>query len=207
MEYVTLEKEASAEYIVQKSRFIGYASPVETAEDAAAFVEKIRAMHREARHNVFAYTVRSPAYSRFSDDGEPQGTAGKPVLEVIRKTELENCCVVVTRYFGGILLGTGGLVRAYSHTAKLAVEAACPVLMKRCRVLRVETDYTYYSGLLSLVPASGGVTEDTAFAEKITLTLRLPEENVPAFEKNLTELTTGKVSAQTVGEKYDRFRF
>ena len=207
MEYVTLEKEASAEYIVQKSRFIGYASPVETAQDAAAYVEKIRAMHREARHNVFAYTVRSPAYSRFSDDGEPQGTAGKPVLEVIRKTELENCCVVVTRYFGGILLGTGGLVRAYSHTAKLAVEAACPVLMKRCRVLRVETDYTYYSGLLSLVPASGGVTEDTAFAEKITLTLRLPEENVPAFEKNLTELTTGKVSAQTVGEKYDRFRF
>ena len=207
MDYITLEKEANAEYIVQKSRFIGYASPVETAEDAAAFVEKIRAMHREARHNVFAYTVRSPAYSRFSDDGEPQGTAGKPVLEVIRKTGLENCCVVVTRYFGGILLGTGGLVRAYSHAAKLAVEAAVPVLMKRCRVLRAQTDYTFYSGLLSLVPASGGVIEDTEFADKITLTLRLPEENVPAFQKALTELTQGKVSAESAGEKFDRFPF
>ena len=128
-------------------------------------------------------------------------------LEVIRKTGLENCCVAVTRYFGGILLGTGGLARAYSHAAKLAVEAAVPVLMKRCRVLRVETDYSFYSALLSLVPACSGVIEDAVFADKVALTLRLPEENAPAFDKALTELSMGKLAAQAVGEKFDRFPF
>lgn len=204
-DFITLEKEANAEYIVQKSRFIGYACPVDSAEAAAAYVEKIRALHREARHNVFAYTVQSPAYARFSDDGEPQGTAGKPVLEIIKKTGLENCCVVVTRYFGGILLGTGGLVRAYSHTAKLAVEAAGPVRMRLCDTLELRADYSFYSGLLTLIPQSGGKITNSEFAEDVLLTVEIPAVLTPAFEKQLTEQTNGRVSAAKTGETYGKF--
>lgn len=204
-DYITLDKEANAEYVVQKSRFIGYACPVDSAQAAAAYVEKIRAMHREARHNVYAYTVLSPAYARFSDDGEPQGTAGKPVLEVIRKTGIENCCVVVTRYFGGILLGTGGLVRAYSHTAKLAVEAAGPVRMRPCDDLLIRTDYTFYSGLLTLVPSCGGKITNNEFAEDVTLSVEIPSALSADFQKKLTEQTNGKVTAEKKGEIYGKF--
>ena len=123
MQYRTIRAAASAEFVEKRSRFIGYISPVTTQEDAAAFIDSIRSKHWDATHNVPAYIIREGNICRFSDDGEPQGTAGMPALNVLQKEGLTDCVLVVTRYFGGILLGGGGLVRAYSHAAKIAVDA------------------------------------------------------------------------------------
>ena len=181
-DYLTLARDSAEEYVVNRSRFIGYAMPVETAEEAVDFINGIRARHRDATHNVYAYAVRSPEYSRYSDDGEPQGTAGMPVLDVIKKNGLTDCCVVVTRYFGGILLGAGGLVRAYSHSASLAVQAAKIIRMSLCAVLRVTCDYGFYGKLSSLVPESGGTVEDTDFGAQVSVTFRLPAEREAALQ-------------------------
>lgn len=206
-DYLTLSRDSAEEYIVNKSRFIGYAMPVSTAQEAVDFINEIRARHRDATHNVYAYAVRSPEYSRYSDDGEPQGTAGMPVLDVICKNGLTDCCVVVTRYFGGILLGAGGLVRAYSHSASIAVQAAGIVKMSLCAVLRVSCDYGFYGRLSSLVPESGGTVEDTDFGAEVTMTFRLPAEKEEAFRRELTELSFGKVFADKIAEKYDSVVF
>ena len=206
-DYLTLAQDSAEEYIVNRSRFIGYAVPVATAEQAVDFINEIRARHRDATHNVYAYAVRSPEYSRYSDDGEPQGTAGMPVLDVIRKNGLTDCCVVVTRYFGGILLGAGGLVRAYSHSASLAVQAARIVRMSLCAVLRVSCDYGFYGRLAALVPETGGTVENTDFGAEVTMTFRLPAEKEDAFRNQLTELSFGTVSADKIAERYDSVDF
>ena len=206
-DYLTLQQDSAEEYIVNRSRFIGYARPVSTADGAVDFINEIRARHRDATHNVYAYAVRSPEYSRYSDDGEPQGTAGMPVLDVIKKNGLTDCCVVVTRYFGGILLGAGGLVRAYSHSASLAVQAAHIVKMSLCAVLRVECDYGFYGRLSSLVPECGGTVESTDFGAGVTMTFRLPAEKEEVFRRQLTELSFGKVFADRIAEKYDSVDF
>lgn len=202
-EYITVENRYSEEYIINKSRFIGYAAPVTTQEQAVEFINEIRKRHSDATHNVYAYQIRSPEYSRYSDDGEPQGTAGMPVLDVIKKNGLTDVCVVVTRYFGGILLGAGGLVRAYSHSAKTAVEGANIITMSPCSVLKVNCDYGFYGKLSTLVPEFGGITESTDFAEKVTLVFRLPSKNRESFVKELTEESFGKVFSEMIGEKFD----
>lgn len=206
-DYLTLARSSAEEYIVNRSRFIGYASPVTTAQEAVDFVNEIRARHRDATHNVYAYAVRSPEYSRYSDDGEPQGTAGMPVLDVIRKNGLTDCCVVVTRYFGGILLGAGGLVRAYSHSASLAVQAAEIVKMSLCAVLRVECDYGFYGKLSALVPEYGGTVEATDFGAEVVMTFRLPAEQEERFRRALTEASFGKVAAEKTAERFDSVVF
>ena len=122
-DYITLNQRAQDEFVERKSRFIGTATPVSTQEEAIAFIDEMRSKYWDATHNVYAYILRDGT-KRYSDDGEPQGTAGVPVLDVLQKEGLTDLCVVVTRYFGGILLGAGGLVRAYSHGAKIAVDAA-----------------------------------------------------------------------------------
>lgn len=202
-EYITVSENSAEEYIVNKSRFIGYCAPVTTQEEAVEFVNQIKKRHSDATHNVYAYMIRTPEYSRYSDDGEPQGTAGMPVLDVIKKNGLTDVCVVVTRYFGGILLGAGGLVRAYSHSAKLAVEAAGIITMSPCSVLKVVCDYGFYGRLTTLVPEFGGITESTDFAENVTLVFRLPSKNEENFVKALTEESFGKVFAEKIGEKFD----
>ena len=151
MQYQTIAKAAQDEFVEKRSRFIGYAKPVVTEAEAIAFVEAIRAKHREATHNVYAYIVRENNIARYSDDGEPHGTAGMPVLEVMRGAELQDIAVVVTRYFGGTLLGTGGLVRAYGKGAKIAIEAAGIVRMALCDVCSMTFDYSYYARLQALV--------------------------------------------------------
>ena len=201
--YLTLEKYGCDEFVVNKSRFIGYAKPVTTAEEAVEFVNEIKSRHADATHNVYAYAVRSPEYSRYSDDGEPQGTAGIPTLDVIKKSSLTDCCIVVTRYFGGILLGAGGLVRAYSHGAKIAVDAAKIICMSECSVLEVMCDYSFYSRLMILIPTVGGIIENTDFGEFITVTFRLPAENEPRFSEELTQLSFGRVFYKKIGQKYD----
>ena len=122
--YTTVKKPASAELIEKRSRFIGYVKPVKTQEEAVAFINEIKSKHWDATHNVYAYVIRGEGISRYSDDNEPQGTAGIPVLDAIRKRDITDCVVVVTRYFGGTLLGAGGLVRAYSASAKAGIDAA-----------------------------------------------------------------------------------
>ena len=202
-EYTTIEHRYDEEYIVNKSRFIGYACPVTTQEQAVEFINEIRKRHSDATHNVYAYQIRTPEYSRYSDDGEPQGTAGVPVLDVIKKNGLTDVCVVVTRYFGGILLGAGGLVRAYSHSAKIAVEGANIIRMSPCTVLKVVCDYGFYGRLSTLVPEAGGIIESTDFGENVTMEFRLVSTKVDKFIADLTEASYGKVFAEITGEKFD----
>ena len=202
MHYLTVSKAAQAEYVVSRSRFIGYIKPIDSVESADGFVDEIRALHPQARHNVYAYCVRTPVYTRFSDDGEPQGTAGKPVLDVLKNALLTDVCLVVTRYFGGILLGTGGLVRAYSHTASLAAEAAGIVRMRSCAVYELKLDYTLYGGLQRLLPRFEASVGQTDFSQQITMDVCLPLENEAGFLKAVAELSLGKVHPQRTGERF-----
>lgn len=201
-DYLTLRKEANDEFIEKRSRFIGYAKPVTTQEEAIDFINKIRSKHWDATHNVYAYVLREGQTRRFSDDGEPSGTAGVPVLDVLLKENLTDCVVVATRYFGGIMLGAGGLVRAYSHTSKIAIEAAGIIKMSVCSQLSVTCDYNYYGRLSSLIPEHGGIVEDTTFGENVTVKFYLPATNTDIFNAALVDSSFGKFSSVKLGEKY-----
>ncbi|MBR4728522.1 MAG: YigZ family protein [Clostridia bacterium] len=201
-QYKTVRAAAQAEFIVKKSRFIGYISPVTTSAEALEFIAKISKRHWDATHNVYAYVIRNEGVKRYSDDGEPQGTAGIPTLDVLEKQGLTDCAVVVTRYFGGVMLGAGGLVRAYSHGAAIAVEAGGVVTRAVCARLTVTCDYTFYGRLAALVPASGGVVEETAFTDAVTLQLRIPRALEDGFRVALTEASNGRVTAVKIEELY-----
>ena len=199
-EYKTVRASAKDEYIVKKSRFIGHIAPVTTAEQALEFISAVSKKHWDATHNVYAYILRDGGIKRYSDDGEPQGTAGIPVLDVLEKTGVTDCAVVVTRYFGGILLGGGGLVRAYSHSASIAVAAGGIVTRALCARLKVTCDYYFYGKLSSLVPESGGVIEDTVFEDNVTLIFRLPLELVDGFNAKLIDVSNGRYRAEKTDE-------
>ena len=205
MSYLTLGSSADAEYTVNRSRFIAHAAPVESIEAANAFIAEIRAAYPDATHNVFAFQVREHSYSRYSDDGEPSGTSGMPVLQVLKGRELTDSILVVTRYFGGVLLGTGGLVRAYSHSAVLGVEAAGIVKMDLCSCMHLPCPYAYYERMNKLISQFGGVIEDTAFEDNVKLTFRLPQTEEDALQKAITEQTNGALLATKTGEKFDKF--
>ncbi|MBR6719308.1 MAG: YigZ family protein [Clostridia bacterium] len=200
--YKTVEEESVAEFTEKKSRFIGYACPVKTEDEALAFVNKIKKKHADARHNVYAYVVRENNVQRFSDDGEPQGTAGIPVLDTIRKQELTDIALVVTRYFGGILLGGGGLVRAYGHAASIAIDAAKPIYMSYSAIYRVKVSYTLWGKVeyemrkMELSPYDMVYDSDVYFSVSVLL------ENVEKFEKNLTEATGGQAEFSKFDEKF-----
>ncbi len=197
-EYYTLKQEASDEYVVKHSRFISYALPVQTQEDAVAFINQVRAKHWDAKHNVYAYVLREGQIKRYSDDGEPQGTAGMPVLDVLLKEELTDCCVVVTRYFGGILLGGGGLVRAYSHSAKLGVDAAQKIKMALCVRAACECDYGFYGKLSGMIPEAGGTVESADFTDKVTVTFTIPQDLYDGFCAAVFDASLGKVAPAVV---------
>lgn len=198
--YNTLGQYSAEEYIIKKSRFIGYAKPVKTEQDAIAFIEEIRKKHWDATHNVYAYSIREGSIKRFSDDGEPQGTAGMPVLNVITQEGVTDCVVVVTRYFGGILLGGGGLVRAYTQSAKLAVDAAGIVTLVPWHVLSITCDYNLYGKVETLVRDMGGVVNDTVFTDNVSVTFRIEEALVNSFDKKLKDLSNGKVNFDFIEE-------
>ncbi len=205
MEYRTVLNEGVDEFIERKSRFIGYIKPVTTQEQAVAFINEIKSKHWDATHNVYAYVLREGQVRRYSDDGEPQGTAGIPVLDVLLKENVTDCVVVATRYFGGTLLGAGGLVRAYSHTAKIAVDAGKVITMKLCKVLKVTCDYNFYGRLNSLIPEMGGVIDDSEFADNVTVTFKLPVGDVAGFEAKLVDMSFGKFHSEEIGEEYKYF--
>ena len=201
-EYKTIKTASSDEFIVKKSRFIGYVKPVKTQEEALEFIAEIKSKHWDATHNVYAYTLRDGGVRRFSDDGEPQGTAGIPSLDVLLKEEVVDCCVVVTRYFGGIMLGAGGLVRAYSHGAKIALDAGGIITMSLCKIVRVKTDYNFYGRLVPLICEEGGIVEDTQFTDNVEVTFRIPQDKVPFFESRLVDVSCGKFHSEVIDEKF-----
>lgn len=198
--YKTIRKAADDEYIVKKSRFIGHIMPVKTQEQALEFIAAVSKKHWNATHNVYAYIIRDTGVKRYSDDGEPQGTAGIPVLDVLEKSGLTDCAVVVTRYFGGIMLGAGGLVRAYSHSASIAVAAGGIVTRSMCARLKVTCDYYFYGKLSSLVPENGGIIEDTVFEDNVTVFFRMPLESADSFNARLVDASNGRYCTEKIEE-------
>ena len=154
-EYKTVEKEGVDEFVEKKSRFIGHVKPVKTQQEATEFINSLKSKYWDATHNVYAYVLRENNICRSSDDGEPSGTAGVPVLDVLLKEQLVDVCVVVTRYFGGTLLGAGGLVRAYSHGSKIAVESGGIITMAPCKIMTVSVNYSFYDRMNILLADSG----------------------------------------------------
>ena len=189
--YQTIVAAAEAEIVEKKSRFIGRIAPVATEEEALAFIAEVKAAHRMARHNVYAYVLRGGRI-RYTDDGEPAKTAGMPTLEAIQHAGLEDVAVVVTRYFGGILLGTGGLVRAYTDATKAAIEAARIVVVSRCVDVMAEVPYNLYEPVCRIAEASGARRQESDFAENVLLTFRLLDGTQAPFVEKLTELTRGQ---------------
>ena len=201
-DYKTVKIESSDEFTEKRSRFIGYVKPVKTEAEATEFINSIRSKHWDARHNVYAYSLREGNIKRYSDDGEPSGTAGMPVLDVITKNEVYDVCVVVTRYFGGVLLGTGGLVRAYSQGSKIALEAGQVVLMQNCLVCSLTCTYNQYGKISSLIPDNGGVIDDSVFETDVKLSFHIKPDGLPALNKKLADLTSGVVQAVSDSEQY-----
>ena len=201
-EYRTIAKQAQDEFVEKRSRFIGYAKPVQTEAEATAFIAEIKSRHWDATHNVYAYVLREGQLQRYSDDGEPQGTAGIPVLDVLQKSHVTDTVLVVTRYFGGILLGGGGLVRAYSHGASIALQAASVITMRECSLLRLTCDYSQYGRVGSLIPECGGVVDDTQFTEAVTLSFHMAPEQKGAFARQLADATNGQVTFEEEGMEF-----
>ena len=205
MNYFTVSAPATASFVEKRSEFIGYIAPVSTGEEAVDFINSIKAQHRKAKHNVYAYITRQDNISRYSDDGEPQGTAGVPVLDVLKKRGLTDVCVVVTRYFGGILLGGGGLVRAYSHAASLACDAAKIMNMCLCHRLKITTDYGLYGKISYLLPSFGTLTVSSDFGSEVSLEILVLSEKLSALREQLIEAANGAVTIEDCGESFEDF--
>lgn len=205
MNYFTISKTAEASFIEKRSEFICRLAPVRTNDEAVDFVSSVRANHRKAKHNVYAYILRNDNISRYSDDGEPQGTAGVPVLDVLQKRGLTDVCAVVTRYFGGILLGGGGLVRAYSHAVSLACESADIMNMCLCHRLKITTDYTMYGKISYILPDFDTITVNSDFGSNVVLEILVLTEKLSPLTKSLTEITNGSVVIEDCGELYEDF--
>ena len=201
-DYKTVKIESSDEFTEKRSRFIGYVKPVKTEQEAVDFINSLRSKHWDARHNVYAYSLREGNIKRYSDDGEPSGTAGMPVLDVITKNEVYDVCVVVTRYFGGVLLGTGGLVRAYSQGAKIALEAGQVVKMESCLLCSLKCSYNQYGKISSLIPELGGVIDDSAFEADVSLKFHIKPGCFDALNKKLADITSGEIQANSDGEEF-----
>ncbi|HWR18990.1 MAG TPA: YigZ family protein [Clostridia bacterium] len=202
--YTTVNLASRIEFSVNRSRFIGRCFPLINEEEALRFLADIKKEHWDATHNCFAYAL-GPSFetARFSDDGEPGGTAGMPMLEVLKNKGVTDTLVIVTRYFGGVLLGTGGLVRAYSRTASEAVLEAGIVHMCPARRVFIRIDYARYGAVESYVRQQAGEVE-CAFAEDVTISAMVSTERLSAFQKDITELTDGRAAITLLEEAYLR---
>lgn len=199
MEYTTVLQNGESRFEDRKSVFLGHAAPVKTEKEAVDFVNSIRKQFPDARHNVYAYLLRENAITRYSDDREPQGTAGLPVLDVLRKANITDTAIVVTRYFGGTLLGTGGLVRAYTAAAKAAVDAAKIVVCRKMQKWCVGCSYGDYQKLLPVFgefSSLGLCIEDTAFSDAVNVVCAIPDKESDGFKEKLIEVTDGRVKTE-----------
>lgn len=201
-QYKTIAGAASAEHTEKRSRFICLAAPVHSETEATALLEEVRARHPDANHNCYAYMLREGNIQRCSDDGEPQGTAGMPILEVLRHRGVQDVIAVVTRYFGGTLLGAGGLIRAYSQGAALSLDAAIIVDMRLCVVASLELPYRGYGKLQNLLAAFGAAVLEESFGENVRLRFRIAADKLPALQKELAEISAGTVAAVVLGEEF-----
>lgn len=203
-EYLVPAAFGQDEFVEKKSRFIGRVWPVETEEEALAHIQDMKKQHYDATHNCWAYIIRDGAV-RFSDDGEPGGTAGMPMLQVLQREGLFNVCCVVTRYFGGILLGAGGLVRAYTKGAKIAVDAGGKSLKRVWTALYVPCPYTWFERVKLEIATYGGVLRDAQFGAEVELDILLPASAVQPFLDRLTDLSAGVLEGMVVGQEYRAF--
>ncbi len=201
-EYKTVRVAAEGEYEEKRSRFIGSVIPCKTEAEALEFIEKRKKETFGARHNVYAYILRENNITRFSDDGEPHSTAGMPTLEVLRKQGLVDCCMVVTRYFGGVLLGTGGLVRAYTAAAGAAVEAAGVAIMRECYEAKVKVPYSDHSNVERVISDCGGKVTNNEFAESVTVSFSITAENFEGCKLKFKDTFCGRLEPEIVGSGY-----
>ncbi len=201
--YTTVLNEAYFEYEDRKSVFIGAAKPVTTELHALQFIELQKRKYPDARHHVYAYILRENSTMRFSDDHEPQGTAGMPVLDAIRKNNCTDTVIVVTRYFGGTLLGTGGLVRAYTQAAVGALQKSTIITYSIYSAYTIRMSYSDYQKTGSLFSEFEFKVEDTVYDESVNVTGRILKENSNSFEEKLIELTSGRIKIEKNGEKFD----
>lgn len=201
-EYQTIRAFAEDTFIEKRSKFICAAAPAATEEEALRFLAGRRERYWDATHTVYAYRLREGNLSRYSDDGEPQGTGGVPMLEVVRKEGLVDVVVAVTRYFGGTLLGAGGLVRAYSGGASLALRAAERVIMAPCAEAEIRMDYSWYGTVSKLLPKHGAELLDSGFAEDVTLRFLIREDCLSLFEAELQEATAARVAPRVLDRRF-----
>lgn len=202
MEYITVQSEGTDQFTEKRSRFIGSCRPVRTEEEALEFVAQLKTRYWDASHNVYAYILREGSIQRFSDDGEPQGTAGIPVIDTMKKSGVTDAVVVATRYFGGILLGGGGLIRAYSHTATIALAAAKRVRMKQCLKMSVGCSYDNYGRVQAIVPECGGIVDGTEFTDRVAITFHLEPERLEGLSRRLADATAGRAVPERLDEEF-----
>lgn len=196
MSYKTIEGEVAAEIVEKKSRFISHLMHVTTEEEALEYLERIRHENQQARHNVYAYILRS-GRTRYSDDGEPAQTSGMPTYEVLKRSELQDVICVTTRYFGGVLLGTGGLVRAYTEAAKSAIDVANVVVISRCIDAKVQVPYSMYSQMEHLAKNDFVKVISTDFGERVSITFRVMEDRFEDLQQQVRELTRGECEMES----------
>lgn len=199
--YRTIYKYGEDEVIINKSRFIGYAMPINSEEEALDFIEKIKSKHRDATHNVYAYVFgENSNIQRFSDDGEPSGTAGIPALEVIKKEDLRNTVVVVTRYFGGIKLGAGGLIRAYTKGAKIGLESGIIVEQVLHQKLKIRIDYNLYGIVENYLITNGFLIDDIVYDDAVNIYTYIKFSDVEIFTKAIIDLSSGDGIVEYIDE-------
>jgi len=203
-EYLVPTGYGEDEFVEKKSRFIGRIFPVETEEEALSRIAEMKKQHYDATHNCWAYVIKDGPM-RFSDDGEPGGTAGNPMMQVIQKENLYNVCCVVTRYFGGTLLGAGGLVRAYTKGAKIAIDAAGKSMKRVWSVLYIPCPYTFYERVKLETESFGGVIRDTQFGAEVELEILVAQPDAQAFLEKIIDLTSGTVEGMETAQEYRAF--
>lgn len=201
MDYKTAASAARAEYDEKRSKFIATVSPAADEKSALDFINGVKAEFHDARHNVFAYVIKDGA-ERFSDDGEPQGTGGMPVLAILKKRMLFNTAVTVTRYFGGVLLGAPGLLRAYTRAAAMALDKAGSAFMLLCEIVKITCDYGFYARAEKFINGCGGFIKNRDFGETVTVTVLVPQKAAESFRARLVELSAGKASVIFAGLTY-----
>lgn len=203
-EYLVPTGYGEDEFIEKRSRFIGHIFPVETEEEALEKIQQLKKKYYDATHNCWAYVIRGGAM-RFSDDGEPGGTAGNPMMQVLQREGLNNVVCIVTRYFGGVLLGAGGLVRAYTKGAKIAIDAAGKSMKRVWTVLYLPCPYTYYERVKLEIAAFDGILRDTQFGAEVEMEILLAAAKTQPFLDRITDMTAGTVEGMEIGQEYRAF--
>ena len=200
-EYYIPTGAGESEFTEKRSRFLGHVRRVESEDEARAFIAEMKKKYYDARHNCWCYSIKDGA-ERYSDDGEPQGSAGIPMLEVLRRRELTNAVCVVTRYFGGVLLGTGGLLRAYTKAAADALDAAGISAVRRWLETELPCSYAQMERLKQEAQSAGGIVEDVEYGAGVTLKVLVPEELGESFAARIFDQTAGSVTVRVTGESF-----